>query len=89
MKTPLVHSKIPSMHNRLRFALAQDILFSKLFRFWQSSPTNRTQSIVWLNHYGELALRAFDGQYFYSFDFVRVKASHWASQTQKGLALVV
>ena len=46
--------------------------FSELFRVRQSSPTNRTQSVVWLYHYGELALGAFDGMDFDSFDFVGI-----------------
>jgi len=60
-----------------------------LRRFWQFTPTNRTHFIRWLNHCGELAPGAFDGMDFYSFDFVRVKTSHWTSHSQKVLVLVV
>jgi hypothetical protein len=45
---------------------------STLSRYGQRTPIQRTHSIRWLYYYGELAIRAFDGVDFYSFDFVRV-----------------
>jgi len=36
-----------------------------------------THFLSWLDHRGELALRALDRVDFDSFDFVRVKASHY------------
>lgn len=60
-----------------------------LLRFWQLAPTNRTHFITWLNQYGELAPGAFDRMDFDFFDFVRVEASHYVSQSQEGLAPLV
>ena len=62
---------------------------STLLRSGQRTLTERTRFLRTFNHYGELALGAFNRLDFYSFDFVRVQVGHWASQGQKVLALVV
>jgi hypothetical protein len=60
----------PLIHTLLKFNLTQDVeIKSTLLRFWQRTPTNRTHFLIRFDHYGELALGAFDSVELDSFDF--------------------
>jgi hypothetical protein len=53
--------------------------FLKSLLCWQSTPTNRTNFLSQINHYGEFALGAFDRVEFDSSDFVSVHKAVWLS----------